>query len=183
MLSWGSKQQPLLTSTYSGREHCVPTIGFPPFNFLVVFWVNWVNSVPWILTKFLEILPPKWWQKVQKIPIRRKDRVFPSVQTIPCSGTQSINTLALKLHHLHRISHRLHLPFPSELFLPHTLSSTSSTAPRAGISLSLIPTPSSLFCRTLGLKAQTSLNPFPHPWLSHSSSGNLANSFLPSLTP
>lgn len=26
---------------------------------------------------------PKWWQKVQKIPIRRKDSVFPSMQTIP----------------------------------------------------------------------------------------------------
>ena len=94
-----------------------------------------------------------------EIPIRRKDRVFPSVQTIPSSGTQPVNTLALKLCHPHRISHRLHLPVPSELFLPHTLSSTSSIAPRAGISLSLIPTPSSLFCRTLGLKAQTSFPP------------------------
>lgn len=62
--------------------HCVLPEGSPPFRSLVGFWFP-MNSIPWILTKFLGILPTKRWQKVQKIPMRRKDNIFPPTQSIP----------------------------------------------------------------------------------------------------
>lgn len=75
---------------------------------------------------------PKWWQKVQKIPIRRKDSVFPPMQTIPFPQAWSRNPTALEFYNLHSSLS------PLSLFLPHILTSLSPSVPQSVISLSPI---------------------------------------------